>query len=93
MLIQIDTGPGYVGTWNLMHEMFFPCREEVDTLGTKWENAKMTFYNFAKNEHDPEDLESAELYMMLMRDMDDARRALSPYMDEWYRARHGIGLN
>lgn len=93
MIIQIDTGPGYTSVFNLMHHMFFPVKDEVYDAGIAYERAEELFYTFAKDLHDNTNPYSAEAYAALMSSMDEAKRNLKPYMNEWYMVRHGIGLN
>lgn len=93
MIVQVEFDDGYEPVWNKMHEMFVPCRAKVVKLGEDYENKKQKFYDFAKKLHNPTDLLSAELYTMLMKQMDAAHAKLKPFKDEWMRSRYGIGLN
>jgi hypothetical protein len=89
----MDSGEGYIPVWNLMHEVFIPCREIVDKAGREFEDAEKKWLEYAGKLHDNSSVLSAEICTMLMDDMDIKRKALRPYKDEWYRTRYGYGLN
>jgi len=93
MIIKIDMEDGYTPVWNKMHDMFLPCSNNVAKLGLDYEMAVETFYEYAQNVHIANSVLSANIYMRYMDAMDAARAALKPFRDEWYRVRHGIGLN
>ena len=93
MLIQTDTGPGYTAVWSLMHERFVPCKENIAKLGNAYEAAKKRFRKYADNRHDYQDVDSAEIYTILMEIMDDAHKKLKPFKNQWWIVRHGLGLN
>ncbi len=93
MKVEVNMGEGYTPAWNLMHEAYFPCKSEIYALGMAYEDAKEAFENFADNEHDHQDMLSADLYTWHLSLMDAAEKKLKPYKDHWWRARHGYGLN
>jgi hypothetical protein len=93
MIVQVDMGEGYDAVWNHMHSLFVPCKSEIAELGAAYEIAKSRFYAYASKVHDTQDVLSAEIYTLLMKAMDDAHKKLKPYRNQWWIARHGLGLN
>ena len=93
MIIEMDSGPGYTAVWSIMHNMFVPCKEDAADLGKAYEDTKARFKDYADNRHDHQDMTSAEIYMLLLTAMEEADKKLRPFQNEWWRARHGLGLN
>lgn len=93
MLVAIDLGENESPVWNLMHQMYVPCERHVAKLGYDYEDAKLKFNHYARHGHDSTDVLSAVVYLKLMASMDEAKKRLSPYINEWYCARHGYSLN
>ena len=73
--------------------LFHPVSEDVYFARMAYEDAKFTFENFAKYQHKPTSLFSAQVYTDLMRIMDEARARFRPFMNAWCIAKKGYSLN
>ena len=55
--------------------------------------ARKAFEHYAKYQHNPNSLPSAEVYMGLMKIMDEAKKRCRPYANAWCIATKGYSLN
>lgn len=61
-----------------------------------WENAaraRRIFEDFARHHHNTSSIESATVYMFLMKQMDEAKKEFLPFRNAWYIAKKGYSLN
>ena len=93
MIVALSLNDNESPVWNLMWQMYMPCETVIVDAGMAWEKARDIFEDYARNHHDNQDILSAAAYLIFMDAMDEAKRKLLPYLNEWTIARHGYSLN
>jgi hypothetical protein len=86
-------GPDEVPVWNTMLHMYIPVHESVGTPGQEYEQAVLEAAEFMAENEGHTNILIHMAHEALLQSIEEKLKKLSPFLNQWMIARHGMSLN